>query len=150
MHGIDIRYPQRVIEIESSIGRFINVLCISNEIILFNQVGASTCAVRYRTLSGGIGRTPSPTHSSDYVDDDDEDDLDDDITTNTTILNGITNATIDSSNVTSTNNLKPKRSNHSLSLAKASTISYQKASVHNVRLICAFVFSLLYGKFVYL
>jgi hypothetical protein len=99
-------------------------------------VGASICAVRYRTLSGGIGRTPSPTHSSDYVDDD-EDDFDDDITTNTAILNGITNATIDSSNVTSTNILKPKRSNHSSSLAKASTISYQKASVHNVRLICA-------------
>lgn len=101
-------------------------------IFLFNQIGANSCAVRYRTLSGGIGRTPSPTHSSDYVDDE-EDDIDDDITTNTAILNGITNAIIDSPNVTSTNNLKPKRSNHSSSSAKASTISYQKASVHNVR-----------------
>jgi hypothetical protein len=97
-------------------------------------VGANNCAVRYRTLSGGIGRTPSPTHSSDYVDDE-EDDIDDEITMKTAILNGITNATIDSPNVPSTSNFKPKRSSHSSSLAKASTISYQKASVHNVRLI---------------
>lgn len=104
---------------------------------LQNQVGDSSCAVRYRTLSGGIGRSPSPTHSSDYVDDE-EDDIDDDITTNTAILNGITNATIDSPNVSSTNNLKSKRNNHSSSLAKASTISYQKASVHNVGEIFVF------------
>lgn len=109
---------------------------------LQNQVGDNSCAVRYRTLSGGIGRSPSPTHSSDYVDDE-EDDIDDDITTNTAILNGITNATIDSPNVSSTNNLKSKRSNHSSSLAKASTISYQKASVHNVWKIVSFVFRLM-------
>jgi hypothetical protein len=91
-------------------------------------------------LSGGIGNSPSPTHSSDYVDDDDDDD--DDLTTNTAVHNGLTNTSVgnsasgSSSNMmgaTSTNvmNLKSKRGGNNLShLHKPSTISYQKAVVH--------------------
>lgn len=30
------------------------------------QVGTNNCSNRYRTLSGGIGESPSPTPSSDY------------------------------------------------------------------------------------
>lgn len=32
------------------------------------QIGANNCTARYRTLSGGIGESPSPTPSSDYDD----------------------------------------------------------------------------------
>ena len=85
------------------------------------QVGTNNCTTRYRTLSGGIGNSPSPTHSSDYVDDDDDED---DLTTNTAVLNGLTNSSIvgnstsngscgtagsTSTNVMMTNNLKSKR-----------------------------------------
>lgn len=109
------------------------------------QVGTNNCTTRYRTLSGGIGNSPSPTHSSDYVDDDDDDD---DLTTNTAVHNGLTNSSIvgsaangascgaagaTSANIMMTNNLKSKRNNLSSHLHKASsTISYQKATVHYV------------------
>ncbi|CAG9807628.1 unnamed protein product [Chironomus riparius] len=108
------------------------------------SVGTNHCTTRYRTLSGGIGNSPSPTHSSDYVDDDDDDE--DDLTTNTAVLNGLTNSSIvgnstsngscgtagsTSTNVMMTNNLKSKRNNLSSHLHKtSSTISYQKATVH--------------------
>lgn len=91
--------------------------------------------MRYRTLSGGIGRSPSPTNS-DYLDDDD-DDVDDELTANTAILNGKPKTTtIDqSSNASCTNNTTSKASRPMSHLTKASKlISYQqKASVHNVR-----------------
>jgi hypothetical protein len=90
--------------------------------------------VRYRTLSGGIGRSPSPTNS-DYLDDDD-DDFDEEMTTvKTTIFNGKPKTTIDQSNASCTNNVSSKASRPTSHLTKASKlISYQqKASVHNVR-----------------
>lgn len=101
-------------------------------LVCLRQVGANNCVARYRTLSGGIGESPSPTHSSDYVDDDDDDD---DLTTKTAVLNGLDNKSVEATtatNVTGGNlasNLKSKRSNHQ---AKASAISYQKATVHYV------------------
>jgi len=99
------------------------------------QIGTNNCA-RYRTLSGGIGaESPTPTHSSDYVDDEEGDN--DDMTENTAVLNGITNSSADCGSVAAsanmTKHLKPKQNNHSSHLSKASTISYQKASVHYVR-----------------
>jgi len=126
------------------------------------QVGTNNCTTRYRTLSGGIGNSPSPTHSSDYVDDDDDED---DLTTNTAVLNGLTNSSIvgnstsngscgtagsTSSNVMMTNNLKSKRNNLSSHLHKtSSTISYQKATVHYVSeaFIVRIVFGLNYCGF---
>lgn len=91
--------------------------------------------MRYRTLSGGIGRSPSPTNS-DYLDDDD-DDVDDELTANTAILNGKPKPSIDLSNAsTCTNNSVSSKTSRPMShLTKASKISYQqKASVHNVRI----------------
>lgn len=98
------------------------------------QIGTNNCVARYRTLSGGIGGSPTPTHSSDYVDDEDDDN--DEMTDNTAVLNGIASSSADCTNAsTSTNvtkHLKAKQSNHSSHSSKASTISYQKASVHYV------------------
>lgn len=120
------------------------------------QVGTNNCTSRYRTLSGGIGNSPSPTHSSDYVDDDDEDDEDDDLTTNTAVHNGLSSSVnilgngsvigigsgglgqqvVVSGTATSTNvanNLKSKRANLASHLHKTSSaVSYQKATVHYV------------------
>ena len=103
------------------------------------QIGTNNCTARYRTLSGGIGGSPSPTHSSDYVNDDDDDD-DDGINAsinNQSIHNGMTNsstnstiATNASTATTNNNNNKPKRNNLSSNLHKASAISHQKATVH--------------------
>lgn len=101
----------------------------------FSQIGTNNCTARYRTLSGGIGGSPSPTHSSDYVDDDDEDD-EDDLTTNTAVLNGLansaTNSTIATSVTSASNIMKPKRNSLASHLHKSSTISHQKATVHFV------------------
>lgn len=93
----------------------------------------NNCVAHYRTLSGGIG-SPTPTHSnSDYVDDDDDDDM----TENTAVLNGITNSSADcaksSASGNGTKHMKLKQNNHSSHPSKASTISYQKASVHYVK-----------------
>ena len=95
------------------------------------QIETNNCVAHYRTLSGGIGTSHTPTHSnSDYVDDDDDDDM----TENTAVLNGITNTSADSANASASGNItkhmKLKQNNHS---SKASTISYQKASVHYVK-----------------
>ena len=91
------------------------------------QIGTNNCTARYRTLSGGIGESPSPTHSSDYVDDED-------LTTTTAVHNGMpnsaTNSTIATS-VTSGNNIKPKRNN----THKSGSISHLKATVHYVSTI---------------
>lgn len=58
------------------------------------------------------------------------------MTDNTAVLNGIASSSADCTNAsTSTNvtkHLKAKQSNHSSHSSKASTISYQKASVHYV------------------
>lgn len=81
-------------------------------------------------MSADIGRSPSPTHSSDYVEDEEED-VDNEITSNTAVMNGKINSNADPA--LTANNLKLKRNSHSTNIAKASTVSYQKASVHNVR-----------------
>lgn len=106
------------------------------------QIGTNNCAARYRTLSGGIGaESPTPTHSSDYVDDEEGDN--DDMTENTAVLNGITNSSADcgsgAASANMTKHLKPKQNSHSSHLSKASTISYQKASVHYVRTFSRFI-----------
>lgn len=104
------------------------------------QVGTNNCVARYRTLSGGIGESPSPTHSSDYVDDED-----DDLTTKTAVLNGLEGSIADTSNAAGSSNIagniKSKRNNHS---TKASAISYQKATVHYVS--AAFISLEIYGN----
>lgn len=93
---------------------------------------------RYRTLSGGIGGSPTPTHSSDYVDDDEDDN--DDMTDKTAVLNGASSSPAECSTALAgsgvAKHLKAKQNNHVSHSSKASTISYQKASVHYVSEIC--------------
>lgn len=133
----------------------IKIINFSLKIFSFNpttwrrQVNTNNCASRYRTLSGGIGNSPSPTHSSDdYVDDDEDED---DLTTNTAVLNGLTSSSANiignggqqvgvmlsgvgstSTNTNVANNLKSKRGNSSHLHKTSSAISYQKATVHYV------------------
>lgn len=98
------------------------------------QIGTSNCVARYRTLSGGIGGSPTPTHSSDYVDDEEDDN--DDMTDKTAVLNGASSSPAECSNAAAggsiAKHLKAKQNNHVSHSSKASTISYQKASVHYV------------------
>lgn len=104
----------------------------------FKQIGANNCVARYRSLSGGVG-SPTPTHSSDYVDDDDEDEDDNDDTTDkTAVLNGTSSSpecsnAMTSGNVTKHTKVK-QNNNHASHSSKASNINFQKASasVHYV------------------
>lgn len=62
------------------------------------------------------------------------------MTENTAVLNGITNPSVETANATMsvnvTKHMKLKQNSHSShSSSKASAISYQKASVHYVRVI---------------
>lgn len=92
-----------------------------NDNFFHSQIGTNNCVARYRTLGGGIGGSPTPTHSSDYVDDEEEE-----LTDNTSVLNGVGNFAIDSSVASAaTKHLKGKQNN-------SSVVSYQKANVHHV------------------
>lgn len=83
------------------------------------------CVVRYRTLSGGIGESPSSTHMSDYANEDEFD-----LTNCPSMLNGMNTPTTCKTNASHI--MKPKQNNHLPHLTKTSTMSYQKATVHNV------------------
>lgn len=112
------------------------------------QIGTSNCVARYCTLSGGIGSPTPTTHSSDYVDDDEDEN--DDTTDKTAVLFNGTSSPAECSNATTSGSvakhLKLKQNNHVSHSSKASTISYQKASVHYVRDCSTLLFSLRSGN----
>lgn len=102
------------------------------------QIGTNNCTARYRTLSGGIGESPSPTPSSDYDD-------------NLTATAGHNNGTSSGSAKTAANNTivggatnlnnlttsKTKRNNLATAHNKGLQIS-QKATVHYVSIVQLF------------
>lgn len=105
-----------------------NLFILTLPIIFYHsQIGTNNCVAHYRTLGGGIGGSPTLTHSSDYVDDDD-----DELTDNTSVLNGVDNSSADCSTAivaTAVKQLKGKQ-NNVVHLTKSSVVSYQKASIH--------------------